>query len=122
MSKEIFNLEFLVSIHIIEKRSCFYFNYKEARTNFFGRKIKGGYYKICDSDSIIWEPDSCGLVNHDGIIYIIEHNVVYYRPHVELKFADGNNKIVRFSTYDEALDYGTRISNEHIKSPLIFKS
>lgn len=114
--KTIFNLEALVKVKIVDKRKCPYVEYKPFNKIFWGNTKEGfytdmgGYYTAKDLTSGNWWGE-CSL--------IVEDNIAYYKPYVQLCFAGGveHNKV--FDTYEEALKWGNEQAEKAINVKLL---
>lgn len=115
--KEFYNLDHLLKVRVIDRRLNHSFQYYPAKKTWFSNR-EGGFYNrlsfLCDGDSAYPYTEEelilFGLVVVDGR--------VYDKPRVELTFVDKIEKTVVLDTYNEAVEYGKRVSDRGIRSCL----
>ena len=124
--KIVYDLEKLVSVHIVDKRislELFYCEF-EAKKHWWNKDKLEGFYNMY---RIIWDQSNTPipvieLVNgqYDNTKYIVENKVAYYKPYVKLSFINGEIKIVNCETYDEAETIAAAYVELGIKIPYEF--
>lgn len=116
--KKIFNLNALVSVLIKDKYRCYDIIYKSYKKGLFRNRKEGFYYSDClysDANLLLKKDIEGGTTKgiFKGFKLIIEGNIVYYKPYVQLSFSSGeNSKCKEFDTYQEALDFGNKVADE----------
>jgi hypothetical protein len=123
--KSIYNLDTVVSVKIVDKKKSPYFEFKPFKKSFFGNTKEGFYDTLGFSDEpMTRESIETGVYNkganyiHNGAAYIIENNVVYYKPYVKVTLQSEEGFVRQFDTFDSALAYGNKIS-ETIKNRVV---
>ncbi len=119
MLKSIYNLEFLVSVHIRDKKYTYYFGRaKERKANYWllrsarpagFKNLMGEYISTKRMKEIMEEHNWC--FDEDGD--------VCEKPYARLEFTNGKNYKKEFDTVDEALKYGEDIARTNIKVQLV---
>jgi hypothetical protein len=102
--KKIFNLEYLVSILVFEKKQSQRFIWHTVeKTNWLGRvlRIDSGFTDINSVFSV--KMLSNQQVEEEG--YIVENNIAYKKPRVMLKFANQDDYTKVFNTDEEANEW-----------------
>jgi len=115
MQKTVFNLEALVCVEIRDKRQCGYLKYRPFKKSFWGN-TEEGFYSGMSSFPYTKEEIEQGKFL-DTPLLVIE-KAIYYHPYVRLTFAGGKGKCREFSTYEEALQWGTAMANKGINVKL----
>lgn len=120
MEMKDFNLEFLVSIELRDKKLASWYKFKEETIyrdwiGNWGKKIikKSGVYDC----SVIWDEFICSLedFNKSKLVeeYLLINKQMYYKPIIILKFVNGDKKIIRFNTIEEAHPIINNIKNKY---------
>lgn len=81
---------------------CDYFQFKKAKKVFFFWLQNEGYYRKFPFDDEVFvtmeEIEAFG-------IYVIKDNIVYYKPHLEIKMSNKNTHKKYFETEKELLEF-----------------
>jgi len=115
--RKIFNLESLVSVEIYDKHVCYCLTYEPFKKSFWGN-TKAGFYSILSIESGFLTKEEVERGVYNDIPLIVENNVVYFRPYVELTFASGTNHIREFNDYESAIEWGEQTASKGIKVQL----
>ena len=116
-----FNLGTLVSVEVVDRNPYTRLTYNKRRRCFFGVKpegfyfFTGGSYRLITTEQILSGDFIDDIANpiippKTGNKLLIEENVAYYPPYVRLRFADKQEFIRVFPTYDAALAYEKKIA------------
>lgn len=127
--KEIYNLEYLESVKVFDKRICPFVKWKDGFKSFLFGEMKSGFYSrdggyyLGQSEDLLngayYIMDiSTGEKTH--FILITEDKKAYYRPYVKLTFISGDNHYEYFETIEECHSYSSKLYNDYIKKRLIF--
>ena len=117
MIKKIFNLDALVKVSITDKEITDFEYEKEVKKTFWTSGHSEGYTMYGGITFLTEQELKNG--SWSGIKFIVENNIVYYRPEVVLTFSGGVIQRVTFATYEEAKAYGEEQANNNISNQLI---
>lgn len=119
MRKDIYNLEKLVSIKVVDKKRYNLLEYKPFKKGwikFFDDEA--GFYSAFDT-STPYSKEQLETGRYNDINFLIENNKVFYTPYIKLMFDGDVNFCIDFQTYQEALDYANNIAKESFLKSII---
>lgn len=104
------NVSQIVSIKKFLKFFCTYYTWKEEKFFLGFRTRKAGFYYTFT----IGQPELCSVedIESEGIYYC-KDKAVWYKPHLEIKMADGNKHEKFFETVGDLEDF---LNSEELSS------
>lgn len=136
MTKKVYNIEQIVSIVTCDKKKIDILLYKEEQRigkfksfwNNYPSHMPSGFYMdtgygdytcyIGTAEELKIGIKNIGIFNSvfNDINILVEDNIAYYKPCVEIKYSNGEVYKKEYDTYDEALKFGTELENQLTKT------
>ena len=107
-----YDLSKLVSIKVHAKQESLWFSFKAFKKSFWGN-TKEGFYSILNFEDCFSKEE----IQRRG--YLIENNIVYNKPYVQLNFTGGISYEKKFDRKEEAIWWANKQLEKGISIPLI---